>query len=232
MERDSQSRVRALFENLAPKYDLGNDLLSLGTHRLYKRISLASLDLKKGDSFIDLCTGTGDLAIAAYSKVGSSGHVVGVDFSMQMLEVARKRALAQNASIDFIEGNVTSLSFEDGRFDAASIAFGLRNIDDKEKVFKEAYRVLKRKGSLMVLEFSNPEDSFFPWLYKFYLDLLVPTLGKIVSQDGNAYRYLSGSIHDFPRIEEVLAIATKAGFTATTRRFLGGALCLYNCMKV
>lgn len=224
--------VRHLFNRIANRYDLGNDLISAGTHRLYKKKALRVISLSKGDKVVDLCTGTGDLLIEAAKIVGEEGKAVGVDFSEEMLEIARKRVRGSELkNVEIVHADVTNLPFEKDSFDAATMAFGLRNILERELALKEAFRVLRRGGRLSILEFSNPREFICPRIYRVYLDFFVPFVGGVVSGNRQAYEYLAKSISHFPYSEEILEEARRVGFQGKVIRFLGGSISLYNCLK-
>lgn len=170
------------------------------------------------------------MALLAARKVNPSG-IYAVDFSPQMIELARKRAEKKGIQINFLVGDVTELPFENETFDRAVMSFGLRNIPDKKRVFKEVYRVLRKGGRFAVLEFSRPEDALLPAAYRFYLHWLVPLLGWVASCDFQAYRYLADSIEDFPPRIEIEKLAIETGFQAHSKGLLAGMLTLYNFVK-
>lgn len=229
---NNSSEIRNLFDRIASRYDLGNNLISFGTHHFYKRKAIENTSLSKGDRFLDLCTGTGDLIIQGAKVVGNEGNAVGADFSIEMLEVARKRIDESGLqNVEIVHADVTNLPFEENSFDVATMAFGLRNISEKEKVFKEVFRVLKRGGRLAVLEFSNPREFICPSIYRIYLNLFMPLIGGIASGDYKAYWYLASSVNQFPQSEMVSKIAEDCGFQVKMVRFLGGSISLYNCLK-
>lgn len=224
------ARIRALFDRLARRYDIGNDIVSFGTHRAIKRAVVSLVAPRDGGAYLDLCCGTGDLAIGI-ARAAPGARVVGVDFSGGMLEVAGARAARAGVSLELVEADVTALPFEGARFDAATMGFGLRNVEDKRRAFREAYRVLKPGGRFLVLEFSNPADSSIAPLYRLYLAVVVPLGGFLASGDLDAYRYLTASIKDFPRAAEVAAMARDAGFSVEVTPYLAGQIRLYNCRK-
>lgn len=228
-----ETDVKALFSDIARKYDLGNQLISFGLHNRFKRKALLELNLKPGHKLLDLCTGTGDMSFLAYQMFPGI-TVCGIDFSEKMIEVARERLhnmLLAKSKIEFLVADATNLPFSDESFDSAVTAFGLRNIGDKKSYFKEACRVLKPGGKLVVLEFSHPDDSLFKTAYKFYLKYLVPFLGYVSSGNFQAYKYLTDSIFNYSRISEIKKLAEEAGFTFKFKKFLFGFLSLYICTK-
>lgn len=226
-----KDKIRNLFGNIAGVYDAGNNLISFGTHKRYKKKAIESLDLKPGKKFIDLCTGTGDMALQAASHL-PSGDIFGIDFSEEMIGRAITRSEKKGLNINFLIEDVTELPFTDGSFDAASMAFGLRNIPDKAGALSEVYRVLKKGGNFAVLEFAPPSDSEFPSLYRFYLERIVPPLGWLISRNYRAYKYLTESVEEFPTRVEVMNMAEEIGFTTSAKTFLTGALSLYNFLKL
>ncbi len=229
---NNSSEIRHLFNRIASRYDLGNNLISFGTHLFYKRKTIEETSLSEGDRFLDLCTGTGDLVIQGAKVVGNKGSAVGADFSIEMLEVARKRIVESGLkNAEVIYADVTDLPFEESSFDVATMAFGLRNIPEKEQVFKEVFRVLKNGGRLAVLEFSNPQEFVCPSLYRIYLNLFMPLIGGVASGNYKAYRYLAHSINQFPKTEKISKIAEDCGFQVKVVKFFGGSISLYNCLK-
>ncbi len=231
---DSTENIKELFSRIAKRYDLGNSIISLGTHYRFKRLAVSMLEMKPGQTLLDACCGTGDmsfLAIEAFPGV----NVIGVDFSPEMIEVAKIRAkekMYPETRLQFLEGDVTQLEFRNDSFDAAVVAFGLRNIPDKNSFFREMRRILKPGGKLIVLEFSNPKDSRFSPLYSFYLKTMVPLLGFVATGDLKAYSYLTNSIFTYPLAEEIRKIAENEGFDFKYDFFLFGGLSLYNCQKI
>jgi len=224
-------RIRSLFDRLARRYDIGNDIVSFGTHRAIKRQVIELLAPRAGGAYVDLCCGTGDLAIGIWKAAGGNARVIGVDFSSGMLEVAGERASRAGAVLEFIEADVTKLPLRDAMFDGATMGFGLRNVEDKPRAFREAFRILKPGGRFLVLEFNNPRDSKMPSLYRAYLSLFVPLGGLLASGDIDAYQYLTKSIHTFPRVEEVRRMGEQAGFFVEVTTFVAGQIGLYNCLK-
>lgn len=170
------------------------------------------------------------MAFLAARRVNPAG-IFGIDFSPEMIEIARTRAETNRVPVNFLVGDVTRLDFEDEMFDRAVMSFGLRNIPDKQRAFAETYRVLKPQGRFVVLEFSHPSDTFFPAGYRFYLHRLVPVLGWAASGDFQAYRYLVDSIEEFPKRRQIEALARDTGFKAESKGLLAGMLTLYNFVK-
>ena len=173
---DKQSLVRGVFDSVASKYDLMNDVLSFGAHRLWKRYTIASSNVKVGDKVLDIAGGTGDLAIEFRKKVGESGQVILSDINAAMLAEGRKN-LTNNgiAGVEFIQLNAEHLPFEDNSFDCVSIAFGLRNVTDKDQALREMHRILKPGGCLLILEFSKTDSELLEKFYDFYSFNIMPT---------------------------------------------------------
>lgn len=230
---EDKEKVRVLFSAIARKYDLGNQIISFGTHIHYKKQALLELSLKPGQKLLDCCTGTGDMVFLALNLFPGI-QAIGIDISEEMIQVASERLNAYPAlksRATFMKGDATNLSFGDEEFDTVTTAFGLRNISEKEDFFKEAYRVLKKEGKLVVLEFSNPDDSSFGFLYRIYLKFAVPVLGYLTTGNFEAYKYLTDSIHGYSKISEIKEIAEKAGFDFKAKKLLLGFLSLYICEK-
>lgn len=228
-----QSKVRDIFTAIADSYDFGNQIISFGTHFHFKKKALMELNLKPGERLLDLCTGTGDLVFLSV-QLFPGIIAVGVDFSERMIEIANNRlnnSKILNSRVEFMVADAINLPFEDESFEAVTTAFGLRNIADKVGYFVEVHRVLKSKGKLVVLEFSNPEDALFKHAYAFYLRYLVPILGYLASKNLSAYKYLTESIFRYPRVYQIKRIAVEAGFTFELKKFLLGFLSLYICTK-
>ena len=186
-------KVLGYFNSIAGKYDMMNTLLSFGIHHMWKRIAVRMLGLNRGDRVLDVCGGTGDLAILAAGAVSPKGHVTLYDFSLAMLNAGRlkKNNLSIRKHIQYIQGDVQQISFQDESFDAAVVGFGIRNVIDMKKGFKEMYRVLKPGGKMMCLEFSKPASSLFRMFYDFYSFYIIPFFGQ------GDYRFQAG-LHSSP----------------------------------
>ncbi|MCX7831903.1 MAG: bifunctional demethylmenaquinone methyltransferase/2-methoxy-6-polyprenyl-1,4-benzoquinol methylase UbiE [Actinobacteria bacterium] len=229
----NQKKVRDLFSAIADSYDLGNQIISFGTHIHFKKKALMELNLKPGQRLLDLCTGTGDLIFLSL-QLFPGIIAVGVDLSEQMIEIANSRLNNSGilkSRVEFMVADALNLPFEDESFEAVTTAFGLRNIDDKAGYFNEVNRILKPQGRLVVLEFSNPEDALLKHAYAFYLRHLVPILGYLASKNLSAYKYLTESIFNYPRAHQIERIAVEAGFIFELKKFLSGFLSLYICTK-
>ena len=228
-----QGLVKGVFDSVASKYDLMNDVMSLGTHRLWKNYTIASSNVSKGDKVLDIAGGTGDLAIKFRKKVGDSGKVILSDMNGSMLEEGRKNLINHGViDVDFIQANAESLPFEDNTFDCVSIAFGLRNVTHKNIALKQMHRVLKKGGSLLVLEFSKVENEMLEKIYDAYSFNLIPKLGQFFANDEDSYQYLAESIRKHPDQETLKAMALDAGFGFCEYHNLsGGIVALHKAIK-
>ena len=210
-ERDKARRVRGVFDSVAPRYDLMNDLMSLGLHRAWKAYTVMVANLKEGSRVLDIAGGTGDLAMAFAKKVGPTGQVVHTDINEAMLRTGRDRLLDAGVVVPTLVCDAEKLPFADGHFDAVSVAFGLRNMTHKDAALAEMNRVLKPGGRLLVLEFSKvakPLEKAYDW-YSFNV---LPRLGKLVAGDDASYRYLAESIRMHPDQAALKAMMKTAGF--------------------
>ncbi|MEO6409721.1 MAG: bifunctional demethylmenaquinone methyltransferase/2-methoxy-6-polyprenyl-1,4-benzoquinol methylase UbiE [Burkholderiaceae bacterium] len=210
-EAAKASRVRGVFDSVAPRYDLMNDLMSAGMHRAWKAYTVAVADLRPGDSALDIAAGTGDLALAFARKVGAGGTVVHTDINEAMLRQGRDRLVDAGLFLPTVLCDAESLPFPTGRFDLVSVAFGLRNMTHKERALAEMNRVLRPGGRLLVLEFSKvaaPLAKAYDW----YSFKVLPLLGRLVAGDEQSYRYLAESIRMHPDQEALKALMKGAGF--------------------
>jgi demethylmenaquinone methyltransferase/2-methoxy-6-polyprenyl-1,4-benzoquinol methylase len=203
--------VEALFDQIAPRYDLLNDLLSLGLHRVWKRQAVAWLQPRPGQKLLDLCCGTGDLARAFAERVGPEGEVWLTDINGAMLGVGRDRLLDEGLVLPVAQCDAEALPFPDGRFDRVTVAFGLRNMTRKEAALREMHRVLVPGGKLLVLEFSKVWKPIAP-VYDAYSFGVLPQLGRLVAGDADSYRYLAESIRMHPDQPSLGALMESAGF--------------------
>ncbi|WP_174862998.1 bifunctional demethylmenaquinone methyltransferase/2-methoxy-6-polyprenyl-1,4-benzoquinol methylase UbiE [Comamonas jiangduensis] len=210
-EKDKASRVRGVFDSVASKYDVMNDLMSGGLHRAWKAYTVMVANLKEGDKVLDIAGGTGDLSMAFSKKVGATGTVVHTDINEAMLRVGRDRLTDKGILLPTLVCDAEKLPFPDGHFNLVSVAFGLRNMTHKEVALKEMNRVLKPGGKLLVLEFSKvakPLEKAYDW-YSFNI---LPKMGSMVAGDPDSYRYLAESIRMHPGQEELKALMQQAGF--------------------
>ncbi len=216
--------VRAVFANVAPRYDLMNDLMSLGVHRVWKRILLTALDPRPDRALLDLAGGTGDISFG-WKRLGG-GNVLLSDINPAMLEVARDRALNRGIveGLDFLVVDAEHLPLPDGGFDRVSIAFGLRNCTDKDAVLREARRVLKPGGRFFCLEFSRVQVAALLPVYDAWSFRVLPRLGRWVAKDADSYQYLVESIRTFPDQERLVGMMRDAGFARVEVRNLSGGI--------
>jgi demethylmenaquinone methyltransferase/2-methoxy-6-polyprenyl-1,4-benzoquinol methylase len=210
-EREKATRVRGVFDSVAQKYDLMNDLLSGGLHRAWKAYTVAVANVQAGDKVLDIAGGTGDLARAFARKVGRTGEVVLTDINESMLRVGRDRLLDDGLALSTVVCDAERLPWPDGRFDLVSVAFGLRNMTHKDQALTEMCRVLRPGGRLLVLEFSKVAAPLAP-IYDFYSFKLMPLIGKWVANDADSYRYLAESIRMHPDQATLKAMMQAAGF--------------------
>ncbi len=230
-EREKARRVRGVFDSVAPRYDLMNDLMSMGLHRAWKAYAVLAADLRPGQRVLDIAGGTGDLARAFARKVGSSGLVVHTDINASMLRVGRDRLLDAGLVLPTFVCDAEKLPFASDSFDRVSVGFGLRNMTHKEQALAEMHRVLKPGGKLLVLEFSRvapPLRKAYDW-YSFNI---LPRLGRLVARDEASYRYLAESIRMHPGQEELKAMMRKCGFGHVDYHNLtGGVAALHVAIK-
>jgi len=211
---EKASHVRAVFDSVAERYDLMNDLMSLGIHRLWKRATIELAGVRRGQRVLDLAGGTGDLAGRLARLVGSEGQVVLTDINAAMLTLGRERLLDQGlaGNLSFALVNAERHPFPDNYFDCVTIGFGLRNVTDKEKALAEMNRVLKPGGRALVLEFSRPSSQAFAKVYDLYSFTVLPLLGRLITADADSYRYLAESIRMHPDQETLKGMMQAAGF--------------------
>ena len=230
-ERDKARRVRGVFDSVAPRYDLMNDLMSMGLHRAWKAYTVLAANIRPGDKVLDIAGGTGDLALAFAKKVGPNGRVVHTDINEAMLRCGRDRLLDAGVALPTLVCDAEKLPFASGSFDLVSVAFGLRNMTHKEAALAEMNRVLKPGGKLLVLEFSKvakPLEKAYDW----YSFKVLPRLGSLVAGDSASYRYLAESIRVHPGQEELKALMKKSGFGHVDYHNLtGGVVALHVGIK-
>ena len=210
-ESDKAKHVRGVFDSVASKYDVMNDLMSMGLHRVWKAYTVQVANVKAGDQVLDIAGGTGDLALAFAKKVGPTGRVVHTDINQAMLLTGRDRLINLGVVLPTLVCDAEHLPFPEGHFDLVSVAFGLRNMTHKDVALKEMCRVLKPGGKLLVLEFSKvakPLEKMYDW-YSFNV---LPPLGKLVAGDDSSYRYLAESIRMHPDQETLKTLMKSSGF--------------------
>ena len=232
---EKAKRVADVFHSVADNYDIMNDVMSLGVHRIWKRFTLSQTGLKAGQKVLDLAGGTGDLAMKMAGMVGSSGQVVLSDINGSMLRRGRER-LTDNGiagNIEYVQANAECLPFPDDTFDCITIAFGLRNVTDKDKALRSMNRILKPGGRLLVLEFSKPVTPGLAPVYDIYSFKLLPLMGKLIAKDAESYQYLAESIRMHPDQETLKGMMDEAGFSKTKYHNLtGGIVALHKGFKI
>ena len=218
--------VGEVFSSVAGNYDLMNDLMSLGIHRVWKRYFVATAQVQRGDRVLDLAGGTGDIAALLREKVGNDGEVVLGDINGDMLRAGRDRMTDRGLlrGLEYVQCNAESLPFPDAGFDLVTIAFGLRNVTDQNAALREMLRVLKVGGQARVLEFSQVRAEWFKPLYDFHSFEVLPRLGRLFANDADSYRYLAESIRKHPPQEELKAMMEAAGFARCSYRNLSGGI--------
>jgi demethylmenaquinone methyltransferase/2-methoxy-6-polyprenyl-1,4-benzoquinol methylase len=232
---DKAERVRSVFASVAGKYDVMNDLMSFGVHRLWKHFALSLTGLRAGQRALDVAGGTGDLALGLLRQVGRSGRVVLSDVNPAMLDIGRDRLLDKGfvGNVECVVADAERLPFEDHSFHCVTIGFGLRNVTDKAAALQSMHRVLKPGGQLLVLEFSTPVAPGLKPLYDAYSFNVLPLLGRVVAGDADSYRYLAESIRMHPDQETLLGMLRDAGFAqARYHNLTGGIVALHRGYKV
>jgi len=211
---DKAKRVRGVFDSVAGNYDLMNDLMSMGVHRLWKRFAVELAGVRSGQKILDLASGTGDLAARFSGLVGPEGLVVMSDINAAMLNEGRSRMVDDGhiVNIQYSQINAEQIPFPDNTFDCITIGFGLRNVTDKQAALNSMYRALKPGGRLLVLEFSHPTTRPLQSVYDLYSFKLLPLMGKLVAKDEESYRYLAESIRMHPDQESLKEMFVSAGF--------------------
>ena len=223
---DKQAMVDDVFHSVANRYDLMNDLMSGGLHRAWKNALVSAVNPPKGRAFslLDLAGGTGDVAFRVLAAGGAATRATVVDINPDMLDVGHDRAAARGLMVSFVEGNAEALPFPDRSFDAVTIAFGIRNVPRIEAALGEAYRVLAIGGRFLCLEFSAVDVPGLDAIYDFYSFNVIPALGRMVTGDAEAYRYLVKSIRQFPRPESFAGMMRAAGLARVSFRPLTGGI--------
>ena len=234
LERDKAEKVQGVFSSVASKYDVMNDFMSLGIHRVWKDAMMDWLAPRGGQLLLDVAGGTGDISFR-FLKRARNAHATVLDLTGPMLEEGRKRAATAGISgqLDWVVGDAMALPFEDHTFDVYTISFGIRNVTNPKKALTEAYRVLKPGGRIMVLEFSHIPNDLLQWCYDKYSFNVIPRLGQIIARDRSSYQYLVESIRKFPNQENFLNLVNEAGFENTKYRNLTmGVACLHSGWKI
>ena len=232
--KEKAGRVAGVFHSVADNYDLMNDLMSAGIHRLWKHMTIEMSGVRKGHKVLDIAGGTGDLA-AKFSKiVGSEGSVVLADINESMLKVGRDRLIDRGITenVTFSQADAQYLPFPDNTFNVITIAFGLRNVTDKDMALRSMLRVLKPGGKLLILEFSKPTSSLLSKIYDTYSFNVLPRLGKVFANDSDSYKYLAESIRMHPDQSTLLQMLDSAGFENTDfHNMTGGVVALHRGIK-
>jgi demethylmenaquinone methyltransferase / 2-methoxy-6-polyprenyl-1,4-benzoquinol methylase len=211
---DKAKLVRGVFDSVAQSYDIMNDLMSLGIHRIWKRIAIQLSNVRNGEHVLDLAGGTGDLTKLFEQRVGAEGSVILADINAEMLRTGRDRLIDKGlvGNVQYAQVNAECLPFAENSFDCVCIGFGLRNVTDKDAALRSMFHVLKPGGRVIVLEFSHPIDPVTEKVYDFYSFNLLPKIGKWVAKDEDSYRYLAESIRMHPKQDELKAMMERAGF--------------------
>ena len=231
---EKADRVASVFHSVASKYDLMNDLMSGGIHRLWKRFTIEMSAVRPGHHVLDLAGGTGDLSYQFSKLVGREGRIILSDINSSMLNVGRDRLIDRgvNNNVDYVQLDAQHLPFADNTFDCVTIAFGLRNVTDKDLALRSILRTLKPGGRLLVLEFSKPTNSLVEKVYDQYSFRLLPLIGKLVTNDADSYRYLAESIRMHPDQDTLKSMMDDAGFTNTEfHNMTSGVVALHKGIK-
>ena len=231
---EKAGRVREVFDSVAAQYDLMNDLMSGGLHRLWKRFTIELSAVRSGQTVLDIAGGTGDLAAKFSRLVGADGKVILADINAAMLYVGRDRLIDKGAlsNIDVVQADAQFLPFDDNSIDCITIAFGLRNVTDKAKALRSMHRVLKPGGRVLVLEFSKPTSPLLSKVYDAYSFSALPAMGKLITDDADSYRYLAESIRKHPDQESLLEMVEDAGFVdCRYHNMTGGIVAVHRGIK-
>jgi demethylmenaquinone methyltransferase/2-methoxy-6-polyprenyl-1,4-benzoquinol methylase len=232
---EKAGKVAEVFHSVASRYDLMNDLMSFGIHRLWKRYTIELSGVRRGHQVLDIAGGTGDLTAQFARLVGPEGCVVLADINASMLEVGRSRLIDRGivGNVEYAQANAESLPFPDNHFDCITIAFGLRNVTDKDKALASMYRILKPGGRLLVLEFSKPVSPGLNSLYDAYSFKLLPLIGEVITKDRDSYQYLAESIRMHPDQQTLKGMMESVGFERCDYHNLtGGIVALHRGFKV
>ena len=219
------TEIKAIFDRIAPVYDQLNDRLSLGQHRIWKLMAVKWSEAKEGDNALDICCGSGDLALLLAKKVGQTGKVTGLDFAVEQLAIAKKRQMIQcpNVSMEWLEGDALDLPFTDNRFDCATMGYGLRNVTNIPRCLDELYRVIKPGGKAAILDFHRPTTKHMQVFQQWYLaNIVVPTAEDMGMKQ--EYAYINPSIERFPTGCEQVKLAQATGFNQATHYPLMGGM--------
>ena len=232
--KDKQEKVAEVFHSVAAKYDIMNDLMSGGVHRIWKKFTIEMSGVRSGDKVLDIAGGTGDLTAKFSRIVGENGKVVLADINDSMLKVGRAKLADQGiiGNVEVVQANAEALPFPDNYFDCITIAFGLRNVTNKDVAIASMLRVLKPGGRLLILEFSKPNNPLLSKVYDLYSFKALPFMGKLVTGDADSYRYLAESIRMHPDQETLKAMMIEQGFAkASYHNMTGGVVALHRGVK-
>lgn len=233
--KEKSKKVAEVFQSVANRYDLMNDLMSLGIHRLWKRVALELTSIKPHHIVLDLAAGTGDLSLKIAPLLDQTGKLFVTDIQEAMLKIARSRMIEKGfvGNVQYLQVNAEAIPFPDKTFDCVTIGFGLRNVTHKDLALKSIYRVLKSGGKIVILEFSHPTSSFLNTLYDLYSFNVLPLLGKFFANDEKSYRYLAESIRMHPKQTDLCDMLQTAGFEQCDYHNLtGGIVAIHRGYKI
>ena len=231
---EKEHLVAEVFRSVAPHYDIMNDLMSFGIHRLWKRYTIALSQVRLGQCVLDLAAGSGDLTRLLLQRTGATGRVVCSDINDAMLSVGRDRLLNEGLveNLDFVQADACALPFADNSFHCITMAFGLRNVTDQLSALSNIYRVCKPGGKIMVLEFSAPKNAALKMVYDAYSFKVLPAIGQLIAKDAGSYRYLAESIRRHPPQEELKSLIEQVGFSdCRYHNLTGGIVALHIAYK-
>ncbi len=228
-QQTKEERVHHVFEKIYNRYDVMNSIISFQRHKAWRKDVMKRMDVRKGDSALDVCCGTGDWSLALADAVGTSGKVVGLDFSKNMLSVGRTKQQEQRIEqLEFVHGNAMELPFDDNSFDFVTIGFGLRNVPDYMQVLKEMTRVVKPGGKVVCLETSQPTAPGFRQVYYFYFRFIMPLFGRMFAKSYDEYSWLHESAKDFPGKQELRTMFLDSGMTNVQMKgYTGGVAAMH-----
>jgi|SRR5699024_8985788 len=232
-EQNKSERVHHVFQNISEKYDKMNSIISFNRHRSWRKDVMKRMNVKEGEEALDVCTGTGDWAFSLATEVGQKGNVIGLDFSENMLEVAKEKLENERLNhVSFVHGDAMDLPFPDNSFDYVTIGFGLRNVPDYEQVLREMYRVVKPGGYAVCLETSQPTLIGYRQLYYFYFRFIMPLFGKLFAKSYDEYAWLHESAKEFPDKHELKKLFLKVGFNKVDMKsYSGGVAAMHLATK-
>lgn len=232
--KEKTEKVLGVFRSVADKYDIMNDAMSLGIHRLWKKQFIRMVNPRANETILDVAGGTGDISFGLYKKSRQQADITVSDINPEMLRVGKSRAIDRglHKAFKWVEANAENLPFEDNSFDVYTISFGLRNVTHIDNALEEAYRVLKPGGRFFCLEFSHVENALLEKLYDFYSFTALPIMGKVIANDKDSYQYLAESIRQFPKQNDLLERLNNVGFTKTKfTNFSHGIACVHSGYK-